>query len=105
MVPIRENGEAFYVAVNDPVNLLPLEDLRLLLGGPVEPVLCTKADIQAVIDSYFDQQGENASHIVNYDTGTWGCDCDFFASRQVCSHTMTMERVLENMVEFGVTAD
>lgn len=49
-------------------------------------------------------QGENNSHTVNYDSGKWGCDCDFFASRGVCSHTMAMERVLENMVEFGVTA-
>ncbi|MDQ1257293.1 MAG: type pilus assembly protein PilB, partial [Candidatus Hydrogenedentes bacterium] len=40
MVPFRRNGTAYYVAVNDPVNLLPLDDLRLLLGGPVEPVLC-----------------------------------------------------------------
>ena len=35
MVPYRRNGEAFIVAVNNPVNLLPLDDLRLLLGGPV----------------------------------------------------------------------
>jgi hypothetical protein len=49
-------------------------------------------------------QGENNSHAVTYDHGSWGCDCDFFASRSVCSHTMTMDRVLENMVEFGVTA-
>ena len=45
MVPIRQNGEAFYVAVHNPETLLPMEDLRLLLGGPVEPILCRKADI------------------------------------------------------------
>jgi general secretion pathway protein E len=65
MVPYRQNGAMFYVAINDPVNLLPLDDLRLLLGGPVMPILCRKAEIQAVIDSYFDQQGENAADMID----------------------------------------
>jgi general secretion pathway protein E len=65
MVPYRQNGTAFYVAINDPVNLLPLDDLRLLLGGPVLPVLCRDADIQNVLDSYFDQQGENARDMID----------------------------------------
>ncbi len=65
MVPFRQNGAAFYVAINDPVNLLPLDDLRLLLGGPVQPVLCRKADIQNIIDTYFEQQGENAAEMID----------------------------------------
>lgn len=65
MVPYKQNGSCFYVAVNDPVNLLPLDDLRLLLGGAVEPVLCRNDDIQNVIDTYFDQQGENARDMID----------------------------------------
>jgi general secretion pathway protein E len=65
MVPYRRNGSAFYVALNDPVNLLPLDDLRILLEGQVEPVLCRKADIQQIIDNYFDQQGENAANMID----------------------------------------
>lgn len=64
MVPFRKNGEAFHVAVNDPVNLLPLDDLRLVLNGPVLPVLCRESDIKAVIDGYFDQQGANATNMI-----------------------------------------
>ncbi len=44
-------------------------------------------------------QGNNNSHVVGYDHGTWNCDCDFFASRAVCSHTMAIERLLPDMVE------
>lgn len=44
-------------------------------------------------------QGENNSHIVTYDHGVWNCDCEFFASRTVCSHTMAIERLLPDMVE------
>lgn len=77
MVPYRQNGSAFYVALNDPVNLMPLDDLRLLLGGPVAPVLCPMAEIQFVIDNYFDQQGENASEMIDsitYASGEEGGD-------------------------------
>ena len=65
MVPYRQNGQAYYVALNDPTDLLPLDDLRLLLGGRVLPVICRKSDIQAIIDSYFDQQGEQAAEMID----------------------------------------
>ena len=43
----------------------------------------------------------NSPHRVSYENGRWHCDCGFFASRGVCSHTMAMERVLVDMVEMG----
>lgn len=46
-------------------------------------------------------RGENDYHIVTYEHGNWNCDCDFFATRAACAHTMTMERVLRNMVDVG----
>jgi hypothetical protein len=49
-------------------------------------------------------QGNNSTHIVTYNNGTWECDCAFFASRSVCGHSMAMERVLDNMVELGQIA-
>lgn len=61
MVPYRKEDGTYYVAIHDPVNLLPLDDLRLLLGGPVKPVLCRESEIQSILDGYFDQQGESAS--------------------------------------------
>ena len=72
MVPYKRSGAAYMVAVNDPVNLLPLDDLRLLLGGPVTPVLCKRADIQKIIDTYFEQQGENAAEMIDSITMTDG---------------------------------
>lgn len=49
--------------------------------------------------------GDNdATHQVKYDDGRWNCDCNYFGSHQVCSHTMAMERILGNMVEIGVPA-
>ncbi len=46
-------------------------------------------------------QGDNNVHILNYDQGTWDCDCDFFSTRAVCGHTIAMERVLQDMVQLA----
>jgi len=43
--------------------------------------------------------GENNPHEVHYDNGKWLCDCEFFQSRNRCSHTMALEMILEGMVE------
>lgn len=42
--------------------------------------------------------GENNPHVVYFDMGAWQCDCDFFQTRGVCSHTMALERILEGMI-------
>lgn len=49
--------------------------------------------------------GDNdVTHHVKYEDGHWNCDCNYFGSHQVCSHTMAMERILGSMVEMGVPA-
>ena len=42
--------------------------------------------------------GENNPHVVHFNQGDWKCDCDFFQTRGVCSHTMALERILEGMI-------
>jgi len=42
--------------------------------------------------------GTNNPHTVEFAGGEWTCDCDFFLSRGVCSHTMALERILEGML-------
>lgn len=48
--------------------------------------------------------GQNNPHAVSYQNNEWVCDCDFFLSRGVCSHTMALERVLEGMIPSMVQA-
>ncbi len=43
-------------------------------------------------------QGDNNSYTVAFDKGRWSCGCRYFSVHGVCSHTMTMERVLEGMM-------
>jgi hypothetical protein len=39
-------------------------------------------------------QGQNNPHLVSFQNGMWNCDCDFFQTRDRCSHTMALERIL-----------
>ncbi len=44
----------------------------------------------------------NGSHLVEYNDGTWICDCNYNRSRhEVCTHIMALERVLANMVKLA----
>ena len=43
-------------------------------------------------------RGGHSDHVVKYDKGVWQCDCHFFSQRQVCSHTMALERILDGML-------
>ncbi len=42
--------------------------------------------------------GENNSHRVHYEDSQWTCDCDFFRTHGVCTHTMALEEVLKEMI-------
>jgi len=44
-------------------------------------------------------KGDHHDHIVTYQDGNWHCDCNFFQARGVCSHVMTLERILAGLVE------
>jgi hypothetical protein len=43
-------------------------------------------------------EGDNNTYTVAFDTGRWSCGCRYFESHGLCSHTMTMERVLGGML-------
>ena len=43
-------------------------------------------------------QGQNNPHLVTFQNGEWKCDCDFFQSRERCSHTMALEMIFEGML-------
>ncbi len=44
-------------------------------------------------------EGDHKPHEIGYHQGQWTCDCKFFESRGVCSHVMTLERVLIGSVQ------
>jgi hypothetical protein len=50
-------------------------------------------------------QGNHDTYTVTYEGGRWQCGCRFFASRGVCSHTMTLERLLGPMLPLQVPSE
>jgi hypothetical protein len=50
-------------------------------------------------------RGENSDHVVRYEHGKFDCDCSFFQSRNYCSHSMAMERLLDQMIVSPAAAE
>ncbi|HEX3050238.1 MAG TPA: SWIM zinc finger family protein [Aggregatilineaceae bacterium] len=49
--------------------------------------------------------GDNSPHTVTYSQNQWTCDCSFFKTRGVCSHSMALERVLAGMLPESATIE
>ena len=43
-------------------------------------------------------QGDHNIYDVGFDSGAWRCQCNFFSTRGVCSHTMALQRILDDML-------
>jgi len=43
-------------------------------------------------------RGENDTYNTGYQNGKWHCTCRFFSSWGLCSHTMALQKILENML-------
>ena len=46
-----------------------------------------------------DFQREHGTYQVSYNEGDWDCQCLFFSSRGVCSHTMALQRILSKVID------
>lgn len=51
-------------------------------------------------------RGENNDHMLSYKDGQWHCTCHFFSNWGLCSHTMTLQKILAGMLpEDALSAD
>ena len=48
--------------------------------------------------------GNHGSYEVSFDRGNWECQCEFFAGHQACSHTMALQRILDEVLTQGIKA-
>ena len=53
IVPLRRKGRRLTVAVADPTNLQPLEDLKFTTGADIQMVVARPSDIQETLDRIF----------------------------------------------------
>ncbi len=64
VVPICEEENGCLVAVHDPFNLAPVDDLKLLLGMPMSVMICPFEEIERIITHYFDLQNHSAAQVI-----------------------------------------
>jgi hypothetical protein len=43
-------------------------------------------------------RGEHDTYTTSLKEGKWHCTCSFFSTWKICSHTMAMEKILDNML-------
>jgi len=43
-------------------------------------------------------QGDHNTYQVSFGAGSWHCQCLFFTTRRVCSHTMALQRMLDEVL-------
>ena len=43
-------------------------------------------------------QGNHNRYDVRFEDGAWRCECHSFATRDLCSHTMALQRILDEML-------
>ncbi|PJD96770.1 MAG: type II secretion system protein GspE [Parachlamydia sp.] len=64
VLPIQEENGVILVAIADPLNLEPLEELRLMLDVDVKPVYSPKDVILASINEFYNQEFGAASQLI-----------------------------------------
>src|SRR3990172_1921077 len=64
LFPIREQAGMIQVAVRDPMEVQPLDDLAKLLDLPVQPMVCSEEEIVSAIGRYYNHSGESAQKVM-----------------------------------------
>ena len=70
LLPIQEENEKIVVAVSDPLDLDPLEELRMMLDQEIIAVYSPKDVILSSINECYDQESGAASQLIADLTGT-----------------------------------
>lgn len=52
LIPVGFNGDRLMVAMADPTNVFALDDIRIMTGMQIEPMVATKEDIVTAINRY-----------------------------------------------------
>jgi len=56
IIPVKIEQNTLYVAMADPLNLIALDEIRMVSKHKISPMIATKKEILAVIDRYFNLQ-------------------------------------------------
>ena len=63
VLPIRVEGNKLYVAMDDPLDYFAIDELRMVTGMRIEPVIALKDELQRAISRYYGMQ-ENVEQVM-----------------------------------------
>ena len=64
LVPIRLDTDAVLVAVHDPFDIQPIDDVSAILKVAVEPVLCLEREIIGALNRLYDSDPQTAAKVI-----------------------------------------
>ena len=64
LIPVRNEGDTVWVAMADPLQMTALDDIRLLLGQPVQQALASPKSILHCINELYDRATEGAQQVI-----------------------------------------
>ena len=70
VIPLARNGDALTIAISDPFDVLLLDDLNILSGCRVRPVLSHPAAIRAALTKQFNRDQQEVEDLLGDVTGT-----------------------------------
>ncbi|MGH3087317.1 MAG: GspE/PulE family protein, partial [Rubrobacteraceae bacterium] len=68
-LPLRLEEEKLVVAMSDPSNIYAVEDLRMISGRRISPVVATEESIRSALDSLFDREERVRSEVLEETEG------------------------------------
>jgi len=69
-VPLRLDGEGVVVGMENPADIYAVEDLRMISGHPISPVMATTDAIISALDALFDREDRVRSEVLRETEGS-----------------------------------
>lgn len=67
LIPISRTGDSLTVAMSDPLNIMALDDLKMLTGRNIEVMVSPASEIDSAIEKYYSNGNEHAADAI-YET-------------------------------------
>ena len=65
-IPVRVEGNELWVAMEDPLNLMAIDDFRLATGYDIKPMICSRGGLERVYNDMFGVSHEAQRHIEDW---------------------------------------
>ncbi len=53
LIPVARTGNSLTIAMSDPLNIVAVDDVRMLTGHEIETVVCLDSEVKKAIDRYY----------------------------------------------------